>query len=260
MRGCIFLFCHPKDDVSNSKSTGATSSQLLSSSSIFIATEQSLSSSSSPYTDADLGRRPQKIRTDNQIVANNQERRPSEAYREGNGKSEYQSPLEVTEENCWKRINWTHPATILEDILTMGACMSSGGGGKSSNLIDSVDGGEQEYHSRFVEDRILGEGQFGVVTLVLDTRAGPSGHDRGDITDTTTAMACKTLRKGVVFKDNTIFAPIKADILQCEVNILRKLNGKRHCCKLEAVYETPRIIFLVTEFCAGGKCSGCAQS
>ena len=133
----------------------------------------------------------------------------------------------------------------------MGACIS--GGGKSKNLIETVDGGEQEYHQRFVEDRVLGEGQFGVVTLVLDTRAGSAGRDRGNINNETTTMACKTLRKGVVFKDNTIFAPIKADVLQCEVNILRKLNGKRYCCKLEAVYETPRIIYLVTEFCAGGK-------
>ncbi|KAL3939252.1 MAG: hypothetical protein SGARI_001441 [Bacillariaceae sp.] len=135
----------------------------------------------------------------------------------------------------------------------MGACLSGGGGSK---LIEFSDGGEQEYHERFIEDRVLGEGEFGVVTLVHDMKGGGGGQMErsrgGDQNDTEDSMACKTLRKGVVFKDNTLYAPVKAEVLQREVNILRTLKGEKFCLKMTAVYETPRLIYLVTDFCAGG--------
>jgi len=41
--------------------------------------------------------------------------------------------------------------------------MKSGG-----MILDKTDGGEEDYHNRFIEDRVLGEGEFGVVTLVHD--------------------------------------------------------------------------------------------
>jgi calcium-dependent protein kinase len=66
-------------------------------------------------------------------------------------------------------------------------------------------------------------------------------------------MACKTLRKGVVFKDNTLFAPMKPEVLQCEVTILRTLAGEHYCMALTGVYETLRVIYVVTEYCAGGE-------
>jgi len=148
----------------------------------------------------------------------------------------------------WGHIYWRRPATIVEDLLTnMGACLSSGGG---AALIENTNGGEEEYHARFTEDRVLGEGEFGVVTLVHDMKGNwqiPTSNDANEDT-----MACKTLRKGVQFKDNTLYAPIKPEILQSEVNILRKLNGDHYCLKMFAVYETPRVIYLVTEYCAGG--------
>jgi len=65
-------------------------------------------------------------------------------------------------------------------------------------------------------------------------------------------MACKTLRKGVVFKHNTVYAPLKPEVLRREVEMLRKLDGKNFCLGMCAVFETSRVIYLVTELCAGG--------
>jgi serine/threonine protein kinase len=145
--------------------------------------------------------------------------------------------------SIWEHIYWKRPATLLEDLLTMGNCLARGGG---TPLIENPDGTEQDFHNRFIEERVLGEGEFGVVTLVHDMQQANSNE-----TDNT--MACKTLRKGVVFKDNTLYAPIKAEILQCEVSILRTLNGEHCCMALKGVYETARAIFVVTEYCAGGE-------
>jgi serine/threonine protein kinase len=134
----------------------------------------------------------------------------------------------------------------------MGICFSGRSGTK---LIENSNGGEDEYHARFIEDRILGEGEFGVVTLVHDMKGGGERalYNVGKTSSNEDSMACKTLRKGVVFKDNTLYAPIKAEVLQREVNILRTLNGKNYCLKMVAVFETPRVIYLVTEYCAGGE-------
>jgi serine/threonine protein kinase len=134
----------------------------------------------------------------------------------------------------------------------MGICFS---GRSGSKLIENTDGGEDEYHARFIEDRVLGEGEFGVVTLVHDMKGGGERalSNIGRTPTNDDSMACKTLRKGVVFKDNTLYAPIKAEVLQREVNILRTLNGKNYCLKMVAVFESPRVIYLVTEFCAGGE-------
>ena len=150
----------------------------------------------------------------------------------------------------------------------MGACLSSLGGGKT--IIEPNDGGEKEFHGRYIEDRVLGEGEFGVVTLVHDlTRKNRNNSVNNGINDTNTtskidtvdgsvcaydnsSMAAKALRKGVVFKYNTLYAPLKPDVLRREVDILRKLRGQNFCLDISAVYETPRVIYLITELCAGG--------
>jgi calcium-dependent protein kinase len=161
---------------------------------------------------------------------------------------EERSTTSASSQCCWK-----HPADFIEDLLSriMGACLSGDGG---SSLIEMSDGGEREYHERFIEDRVLGEGEFGVVTLIHDMKGcGPMERSRGGGNGANEdSMACKTLRKGVVFKDNTLYAPVKAEVLQREVNILRTLKGENFCLKMVAVYETPRVIYLVTDFCAGG--------
>lgn len=53
--------------------------------------------------------------------------------------------------------------------------------------------------------------------------------------------------------DNTIYAPLKREVLACEIEILRTLKGQHFCMALKSVYETPRAIFMVTEYCAGGE-------
>jgi serine/threonine protein kinase len=55
-----------------------------------------------------------------------------------------------------------------------------------------VAGDEQAYRQRFVDDKVLGEGEFGLVKMVRDTV-------------TTEFAACKVLRKGAVFKNKYVF-------------------------------------------------------
>ncbi|ACI65040.1 predicted protein, partial [Thalassiosira pseudonana CCMP1335] len=46
---------------------------------------------------------------------------------------------------------------------------------------------------------------------------------------------------------------MKKEVLQGEVEILRRLNGECFNLKLVAVYETPSTILMVTEYCEGGE-------
>ena len=46
----------------------------------------------------------------------------------------------------------------------MGACLSAAGGG--GMLIENADGDEEAFHKRFLEDHVLGEGEFGQVKMV----------------------------------------------------------------------------------------------
>jgi len=123
----------------------------------------------------------------------------------------------------------------------MGACLSIGA---PVHIIEQSDGGEEDYHKQYLEDQVLGEGQFGVVKMVHDVRE--SAHHAAP-------LACKVLRKGVVFKDNTLYSPIKPEVLRGEVEILRTLAGKEYCLKMVALFESPKMLYMVTEFCAGGE-------
>ena len=78
----------------------------------------------------------------------------------------------------------------------MGICFSS----TPKQLIESTDGGEEAYHKRYMEGEVLGEGEFGQVRLV---------HDMTQSRDQNTPYASKLLKKGMVFKDNTLYSPIK---------------------------------------------------
>ena len=124
----------------------------------------------------------------------------------------------------------------------MGGCQSSGAGGNS--IIERSDGGEEEYRKRFLEDVLLGKGEFGEVKMVHDMTNKNRGAE---------PLACKALKKGVVFKDNTLYTPMKPEILRGEVEMLRKLAGRQFCLKLIAIYETPRVLYMVTEYCGGGE-------
>lgn len=149
----------------------------------------------------------------------------------------------------------------------MGNCL---GGGTPSQLLETTDGGEEAYHKRFLEDTvILGQGEFGIVKLVHDMSSSSLSQQSPDANGTATVttangssttnnsnhkpMACKILRKGVVFKDNTLYSPLKPEILRGEIQMLRALAGEHYCLRLHAVYETPRQLYMVTEYCAGGE-------
>ena len=116
--------------------------------------------------------------------------------------------------------------------------------GAPPHLISNVDGDEATYHQHYYEDQVLGEGEFGVVKMVHDLR-----KSQGEAQP----LASKVLRKGVVFKDNTLYTPLKPEILRGEVEILRTLAGTHYCLKVVSIYETPKLIYMVTEFCGGGE-------
>ena len=84
----------------------------------------------------------------------------------------------------------------------------------------------------------LFQGEFGVVKLVRDVREKDSMSAK--------PKACKYLKKGYVFKDNTLYAPMKQSTLQGEVEILRRLDGKCYCLRLCDVYESPSQIYMIT--------------
>lgn len=113
---------------------------------------------------------------------------------------------------------------------------------QSKNVITGVDGDETAYLSRFLEDRVLGEGEFGQVKLVYEASAPDSDP-----------LACKMIKKGYTFKNNTILSPVRPEILQRETAILKMLKGKRHTLELVALYESSNDVFMVTEFCGGGE-------
>jgi calcium/calmodulin-dependent protein kinase I len=143
--------------------------------------------------------------------------------------------------------NWISLSlTAVADI--MGGCLSAASAPVS--IIPQVDGGEDDYHKRYLEDQILGEGEFGVVKMVHDVTVKNSGSS-SELQQT--PYACKLLRKGAVFKDNTLYSPIKPEVLAAEIEILRVLQGKHYCLFMVAIYETRSVLYMVTEFCAGGE-------
>ena len=134
----------------------------------------------------------------------------------------------------------------------MGGCISTATG--AAMLIENADGGEEDFHNRFLEDRVVGEGEFGVVKLVHDMKA--AGNNSNMMTSNGAAadgtLACKVVRKGVQFKDNTLYPPLNPKVLIGEVEMLRTLAGQHYCLGLVGVYETGRSIYMVTDFCGGG--------
>jgi serine/threonine protein kinase len=66
--------------------------------------------------------------------------------------------------------------------------------------------------------RTLGQGEFGVVKLVHDVKTKDLVESK--------PLAVKYLKKGYTFRDNTLYTPMKKEVLQGEVEILRRLNGE----------------------------------
>lgn len=121
----------------------------------------------------------------------------------------------------------------------MGLCVSK------PSYIASAAGGERDYQDRFLESKTLGQGEFGVVKLVHDVK-------NKDLIGAK-PLAVKYLKKGYTFRDNTLYTPLKKEVLQGEVEILRILNGECYNLKLVAVYESSSVIYMVTEYCEGGE-------
>eukprot|EP00584_Thalassiosira_punctigera_P001753 CAMPEP_0172540402 /NCGR_PEP_ID=MMETSP1067-20121228/11429_1 /TAXON_ID=265564 ORGANISM="Thalassiosira punctigera, Strain Tpunct2005C2" /NCGR_SAMPLE_ID=MMETSP1067 /ASSEMBLY_ACC=CAM_ASM_000444 /LENGTH=478 /DNA_ID=CAMNT_0013326261 /DNA_START=113 /DNA_END=1549 /DNA_ORIENTATION=+ len=103
-------------------------------------------------------------------------------------------------------------------------------------------GTESEYKSAFDEKIQLGQGEFGVVKLVVKRNAPTADH-----------FAVKVLNKGFAFKDNVLYTPMKPEELRMEIDILRALGGKAYNLRLDSVYESSSKLYLVTEICAGGE-------
>ena len=89
------------------------------------------------------------------------------------------------------------------------------------SFISSVNGTLEDYKKRYIETKVLGEGEFGVVKLAHDQKLVASKP-----------LAVKYLRKGFQFKDNTLYSPIKKKVLVNEVEILRRLNGECYNLKV----------------------------
>ena len=111
---------------------------------------------------------------------------------------------------------------------------------QSKELLTPDSGTEAEYKATFEETTVLGQGEFGLVKLCVNT-ADPAADP----------YAVKILSKGFVFKDNTLYAPMAPDTLKMEINILRTLGGQKFNLFLDSVYESASKIYLVTEACAG---------
>jgi hypothetical protein len=48
-----------------------------------------------------------------------------------------------------------------------------------------------------------------------------------------------------------LYGALKPQVLQAECNILKTLGGKQYCLELIGLYETPKVIYIVTELFSG---------
>lgn len=120
--------------------------------------------------------------------------------------------------------------------------------GCSSSKLDIIEyarGNEKDFHERFVEEGALGQGEFGVVKQCMDLHAREGDENKH--------LAVKILRKGMTWKDNTLYMPIKPEALKLECGILRDLGGRNYILELIGVWESSSNIYMVTEQCEGGE-------
>ena len=50
-----------------------------------------------------------------------------------------------------------------------------------------------------------------------------------------------------------LYGALKPEVLQAECDILKKLDGKQYCLELKGIYETPKVMYVITELCSGGE-------
>lgn len=111
---------------------------------------------------------------------------------------------------------------------------------QSKEALTEESGTEADYKATFDEQKVLGEGEFGQVKLVIK-KSTPNAEP----------YAVKILMKGFVFKDNTLYAPMDPKVLKMELDILKKLNGEKFNLALDSIYESSSKVYVVTEICAG---------
>mmetsp|Transcript_18866 Transcript_18866/g.39697 ORF Transcript_18866/g.39697 Transcript_18866/m.39697 type:complete len:476 (-) Transcript_18866:331-1758(-) len=112
----------------------------------------------------------------------------------------------------------------------------------SKPAFSEESGTEAEYKATYQEQKLLGQGEFGVVKLV----------SRKD-DDNAEPLAVKVLQKGFVFKDNVLYTPMKPEELKMEIDILRALGGQKFNLLLKSTYESGSKIWILTEICSGGE-------
>lgn len=149
------------------------------------------------------------------------------------------SPMERSQHSSSSSTSHTIATAGCYSRKTMG-CVNSR---IENGVLDEPDGNKADYDSRFEEIRVLGEGSFGVVSLVNDKKSDGLLKQ----------FACKNLQKGEVWKGNTLYPPIAPEVLRTEVDILRSLRGQHFCLKLIGAYETEKELLLVSECCSGGE-------
>jgi len=116
--------------------------------------------------------------------------------------------------------------------------------------LSEINGDGADFLDRYTLERKIGEGEFGIVKIVRDISAAGSNNAAGN---NGRELACKILRKGRVFKDNTLYGPIDPKVLRTECKILSTLAGGHHTLFLHGLYESPSVIYIVTEYCSGGE-------
>jgi len=116
--------------------------------------------------------------------------------------------------------------------------------------LSTITGDGADFLERYTLDRKIGEGEYGVVKIVRENKQSSSSNTNGTQQK---ELACKILKKGRVFKDNVLYAPLSPEMLRSECDILSRLSGKHHNLKLHGLYESPSNIYIVTEYCSGGE-------
>lgn len=111
------------------------------------------------------------------------------------------------------------------------------------DILPDNDGDGKDFLDKYSVDKILGQGEFGVVKQIHIKNADGSDGP---------AFAVKILRKGIVFKDNTLYSAIKPKVLKLECKILKTLQGRHHNLRFVGVYESPSVIYIVSDLCSGG--------
>jgi len=113
-------------------------------------------------------------------------------------------------------------------------------------LLQDSNGNSMDYHDHYREGPLLGEGQFGRVKEAYPQCDSISPNNRPY------KLAVKKLQKGMTFRKNIIYTRLRPEILQRECHVLRSLQGTNYTMKLEAIYESPTMIYMITESYDGG--------